>query len=87
MTVARATKACVLRVSTSDGKSVVMTLDAGETLEALDPLAAEALAAQVAAGELQAVAVRPGRVDHDVDSQPRIDRPGKQPDTAKERVR
>lgn len=75
MTIARASRAVQLRISTSDGKSVLLDIAAGETLEALDLLAALALDAQIRAGELQAVAPRPARVDHNVDSAPRIARP------------
>lgn len=47
----------------------------GETIETLDPLAAQAVAAQIAVGELLAPGVRPGRIDHDIDTKPRIPRP------------
>lgn len=65
----------VLRVTMSDGSSVEFDLAAGESIEALDPVAARALQEQVIAGELQAVGARPARIDHDIDSKPRRPRP------------
>ncbi|HMI94484.1 MAG TPA: hypothetical protein VK509_24090 [Polyangiales bacterium] len=63
-----------LRVSTNDGKSVVFTIAVGDNIESLDPLAARALEARIAMGDCTAVATRPARIDHDIDSKPRIPR-------------
>lgn len=75
MTLARIGRGAVLRVSMSDGTSVTVTLVAGDTMEALDPLAARALQEQISAGELTTVTVRPSRIDVDIDSKPREPRP------------
>lgn len=75
MTVVRARAAGILRVSTSDGQSVEITLAAGVNIRALDPLAAEALRAQVAAGELDLLPDNTARIDRDIDAAPRIPRP------------
>jgi hypothetical protein len=83
MAFARASVAGVLRVSMSDGTSVEFTITPGDNLEVTDPLAAQAIAAQVAYGALTAVASRPGRVDHVVDSKQRTPRA----DTPKDRQR
>jgi hypothetical protein len=78
MTIARARVACVLQVSTSDGQMVELSLAPGETMETLDPLAAEALRAQSSGPDsaaLEVLAARPARIDRDIDRMPRIPLP------------
>lgn len=75
MAFARASVAGVLRVSMSDGTSVEFPIAAGDNIEVTDPLGAQAIAAQVAYGALTSVATRPARVDHNIDTKPRVPRP------------